>query len=407
MIASSGYTGGAWDTDPSGATITGNTTYTYTFTAVPTYTVTYSIVNGTWADGTTADKTETVASGASPASIPTGMIASSGYTGGAWDTDPSGANITANTTYTYTFTAVPTYTVTFNANGHGTAPAVQTITIGGTATEPTAPTADGWTFGGWYQDATCSVAFDFATPITANTELYAKWTEVPATTYTVTFNANGHGTAPAAQTITSGGTATEPTAPTADGWTFGGWYQDATCSVAFDFATPITANTELYAKWTEVTSGTVNYTVVSGGNSTFTIGSASDLVITVKRSEADDTCFSHFTGVEIDGVSLVNGSDYTAVAGSTVITIKAATLNNLSEGGHTIRFIFDDGEIITSVTAKAATSTPTPTPTQSSAIPATGEEVGPALYVGFSCIAVAVMLFAVVLVWRKKLNAQR
>ena len=105
MIANSGYTGGAWDTDPSGATITGNTTYTYTFTAVPTYTVTYSVVNGTWADGTTADKTETVASGASPASIPTGMIPSSGYTGGAWDTDPSGATITGNTTYTYTFKA--------------------------------------------------------------------------------------------------------------------------------------------------------------------------------------------------------------------------------------------------------------------------------------------------------------
>ena len=105
MIANSGYTGGAWDTDPSGATITGNTTYTYTFTAVPTYTVTYSIVNGTWADGTTADKTETVASGASPASVPSGMIANSGYTGGAWDTDPSTATITGNTTFTYTFTA--------------------------------------------------------------------------------------------------------------------------------------------------------------------------------------------------------------------------------------------------------------------------------------------------------------
>ena len=98
---------------------------------------------------------------------------------------------------------------------------------------------------------------------------------------------------------------------------------------------------------------------------------------------------------------------YTAISFILKLLFKIQTLNNLSEGGHTIRFIFDDGEIITSVTAKAATSTPTPTPTQSSAIPATGEEVGPALYVGFSCIAVAVMLFAVVLVWRKKLNAQR
>ena len=70
-----------------------------------TYTVTYSVVNGTWSDGTTADKTETVQSGSAPASVPTGMIAASGYTGGSWDTDPSSATITGNITFTYTFEA--------------------------------------------------------------------------------------------------------------------------------------------------------------------------------------------------------------------------------------------------------------------------------------------------------------
>ena len=71
------------------------------------------------------------------------------------------------------------------------------------------------------------------------------------TTYTVTFNANGHGTAPAAQTVESGGTATTPTSPTASGYTFGGWYTEAACTNEFSFSTTINADITLYAKWTQ------------------------------------------------------------------------------------------------------------------------------------------------------------
>ena len=105
MKAASGYTGGAWDTNPAEATITEATTFTYTFTALPTYEVTYKVVNGTWSDDTTTDKTETVQSGSTPASVPTGMKAASGYTGGAWDENPADATITGAKTFTYTFTA--------------------------------------------------------------------------------------------------------------------------------------------------------------------------------------------------------------------------------------------------------------------------------------------------------------
>ena len=74
----------------------------------------------------------------------------------------------------------------------------------------------------------------------------------PGTQYTVTFDANGHGTAPAAQTVAGGGTITEPTAPTAQDYVFFGWYTDQACTTAFNFSTPITANTTLYAKWNEM-----------------------------------------------------------------------------------------------------------------------------------------------------------
>ena len=178
-----------------------------------------------------------------------------------------------------------------------------------------------------------------------------------ATTYTVTFDVNGHGTAPAAQTVEDGKTATKPADPTETGWTFGGWYKEAACTSTFDFSTPITADITLYAKWTEesVTPGVITYTVVSGGDSTWIKDSTSTITITVKRSEADDTCFSHFTGVQIDGTALA-ASDYEAKAGSTVITLKAATLQKLSTGSHTVTVIFDDGKAETSVTVKAAAS---------------------------------------------------
>lgn len=69
--------------------------------------------------------------------------------------------------------------------------------------------------------------------------------------YTVTFNANGHGTAPSAQTVNSGDKAAKPTDPTASGYTFGGWYTNAECTgTAYDFNTAVTSNLTLYAKWT-------------------------------------------------------------------------------------------------------------------------------------------------------------
>lgn len=71
----------------------------------PAYTVTYKVVNGTWSDGKTTDITETVARGSKPVKVPTGMKASDGYTGGAWDKNPAETSIKEATTFTYTFEA--------------------------------------------------------------------------------------------------------------------------------------------------------------------------------------------------------------------------------------------------------------------------------------------------------------
>ena len=69
--------------------------------------------------------------------------------------------------------------------------------------------------------------------------------------HTVTFDPNGHGTAPASVKVQDGGTITAPADPTEDGYTFKGWYTDPWCAddKAFDFGNAITGNTTLYAKW--------------------------------------------------------------------------------------------------------------------------------------------------------------
>lgn len=77
--------------------------------------------------------------------------------------------------------------------------------------------------------------------------LYAKWTAVR---YTVAFNVQGHGTEPSSQTVDYGGKVTEPDDPSAEGFVFGGWYKESSCTTPWDFDTDtVSGNTTLYAKW--------------------------------------------------------------------------------------------------------------------------------------------------------------
>lgn len=74
------------------------------------------------------------------------------------------------------------HTVVFRANGDNvyTLPAPQPVKHGEKATEPAIkPERKGYTFGGWCNST--GAAYDFATPVNANLELYAKWTATPVT----------------------------------------------------------------------------------------------------------------------------------------------------------------------------------------------------------------------------------
>ena len=85
-------------------------------------------------------------------------------------------------THASTFRKMVNYTVSFETNGGSTVNAV-TVVNGDTVSEPTAPTKENSTFAGWYKDAGCTIAFRFNTDqITADTVLYAKWTDTSANT---------------------------------------------------------------------------------------------------------------------------------------------------------------------------------------------------------------------------------
>ncbi|MFC5405636.1 glycoside hydrolase domain-containing protein [Cohnella soli] len=230
-----------------------------TLPVVNSYTVSFQTYGGT----AIANQTVVGGSKATQPAIPT----KAGYTFQGWYTDDTyttafnfDAAITGNVTAHAKWTAMPvdpepvSYTVSFQTYG-GTAIANQTVVEGSKATQPTAPTKTGYTFGGWYTSNTYATAFDFDAAITGNVTAHAKWTAIPVdpepVSYTVSFQTYG-GTAIANQTVVEGSKATQPTAPSKAGYTFGGWYTSNTYATAFDFDTLITGNTTVHAKWTAI-----------------------------------------------------------------------------------------------------------------------------------------------------------
>ena len=229
------------------------------------------------------------------------------------------ANETINADITlyakWTQNAPTSYTVTFNTNG-GSTVNPQTIAAGEHVTKPADPTKDGFTFDGWYKDAGLTKPFDFVNEtINADTTLYAKWTQNAPTTYTVTFNANGHGTAPASITVNKGAVATKPADPTDADYDFGGWYTEAECTNEFDFSQAVNDNIILYAKWTEKTPpAPTQYTLtatVDGGH-----GSVTPTNATKNKNETVTLTFTPETGYEIDEVKVNNVA--TPVSGNTL-----------------------------------------------------------------------------------------
>jgi uncharacterized repeat protein (TIGR02543 family) len=129
---------------------------------------------------------------------------------------------------------------------------------------------------GWYTDGVNfagSTAWDFTTnTVTENIELHALW--IVKALCSITFNTNG-GTPVDNPTCLEDDRVAERIT-TKDGYIFLGWYTDEQCTNQFNFQTPITADLELWAKWSIIPTEPVTPTDPNTPTNQTTTGEQSD-----------------------------------------------------------------------------------------------------------------------------------
>ena len=156
--------------------------------------------------------------------------------------------------------------VTFDMNGISAVdiPNIQKVDLNYPAVMPmVSPSAAGYSFTGWYCDEDCTKVYDFNTPITRKTVIYAGWLNESAAFFTVSFNMMEHGEAIAPVKVESGKKLPRPVDPEEAGMEFGGWYTEEECRNAYDFSAAVTQDLTLFAKWI----GKVQPEPVKGGKS--------------------------------------------------------------------------------------------------------------------------------------------
>lgn len=142
------------------------------------------------------------------------------------------------------------YTVTFDTLGGVGIFDAQSVVHGGVPNLPEVePTKEGYTFTGWFYDEALTAFCDFSLPVYENITLYAGF-EMIENTVTVTFVTDGANDTFAPIDIPIGSFLTALQTPTKTGFTFIGWYLEATFETPFLVeATNIYQDTTLYAKW--------------------------------------------------------------------------------------------------------------------------------------------------------------
>lgn len=122
---------------------------------------------------------------------------------------------------------------------------------------------------------------------------------------------------------------------------------------------PLTTPGWTWAAQKKLLPGTIiNATAVYKVTDDFTIKDTIQIRVSCKAADvtykigADGTVtlrctgvLSSFKGITVDGKALIQGKDYTAVSGSTIITFNADYLKTLSVGKHTVVMKYDSGDV--------------------------------------------------------------
>lgn len=204
------------------------------------------------------------------------------------------------------FTMPATGSVTVTANFKDPEPTKYNISIpdgtanpnpaaGGAKVTISATIPTGKAFEKW-ETTTTDVYFDDETKVTTfftmpskDVTITAKFSDV-TNKHTVKFNSNGGTTVPN-QYLDDGAVIKQPSNPTKKGYTFEGWYKDSKLEYKWDFATPVTANMTLYAKWTS--DKTLSSVSISPSSATVNQGKSKDFTASVSGTNITNSDVSY------------------------------------------------------------------------------------------------------------------
>ena len=206
----------------------------------PTYTVTFVLGEG---------RDDVVVETTSTSELYTPESGDDGLVFAGWFTDselthPFLGAITADTTLYARFIEKGSFVVTLvYDNGSGDT----TLVMQGVLSEPPAPVREGYAFMGW-EDASTGLKYEFGKEPTApHTVLVATWRSAVGGLYFTAYPENGED--PTVYNVAYNSTPDAPDAPTRSGYEFVGWYADEDCLAPYDFTSPLTRDTAIYAGW--------------------------------------------------------------------------------------------------------------------------------------------------------------
>ena len=250
-----GYTSDKWynwdvygDKFDSNTTVSGETTVYVTYTA-NNYTLTL-------ADPANAEYeyTKTVTFDAKVGELP--ELSRAGYTFLGWFYEATGEQYTAETVYKaaddLTLTAkweANAYTVTLDANGGSVSPETKAVTYDAAVGELPVATKAGYTFLGWFDEATgeqytSETVYKVAGELTLTARYDAK-------TYTLIFDANIGKVTPDTKAVVYDEAVGELPVPKKLGYTFVGWFDEATGEqYTAETVYKATDDLKLTARWT-------------------------------------------------------------------------------------------------------------------------------------------------------------
>lgn len=112
--------------------------------------------------------------------------------------------------------------------------------------DPTEPVKKGYTFDGWYLNASFTDRYIIGTNVTKNLSVYPKFS---ATKLSVWFDTGEGGPTIPTQIISYEDVPEQPNDPEIYGYDFDGWYKDYLFKESYNWSEPITKDTTIYAKF--------------------------------------------------------------------------------------------------------------------------------------------------------------